>query len=141
MKTKDLLFGGIIILCFLPFFISESFYNGYTEYNGSHPYIMAFFKFAILATLGEVIGLRIKKGIYNEPGFGILPRAIIWGFLGMWIAVAMKTFSSGVPYPKFRNRRRPRCYEAEFVNGKSIRCVFYQRHDEYDIRACIYDPT
>ncbi|RHO59101.1 Mpv17/PMP22 family protein [Coprobacter fastidiosus] len=98
MKTKDLLFGGIIILCFLPFFISESFYNGYTEYNGSHPYIMAFFKFAILATLGEVIGLRIKKGIYNEPGFGILPRAIIWGFLGMWIAVAMKTFSSGVPY-------------------------------------------
>ena len=98
MKTKDLLFGGIIILCFLSFFISESFYNGYTEYNGSHPYIMAFFKFAILATLGEVIGLRIKKGIYNEPGFGILPRAIIWGFLGMWIAVAMKTFSSGVPY-------------------------------------------
>lgn len=98
MKTKDLLFGGITILCFLPFFVSESVYNGYTEYNASHPYIMAFFKFAILATLGEVIGLRIKNGVYNEPGFGILPRAVVWGFLGMWIAIAMKTFSSGIPY-------------------------------------------
>lgn len=98
MKTKDLLFGSIIILCFLPFFVSETVYNGYMEYNGAHPYIMAFFKFAILATIGEVIGLRIKNGVYNESGFGILPRAVVWGFLGMWIAIAMKTFASGVPY-------------------------------------------
>ena len=26
-----------------------------------------------LSTAGEVIGLRIKTGRYNEPGFGILP--------------------------------------------------------------------
>lgn len=98
MKTKDLIVGSIIILCFLPFFVSESFYAEYTQWNGNYPYVMAFFKFAILATLGETIGLRIKNGVYNEQGFGILPRAIVWGLLGIWIAIAMKTFSSGVPY-------------------------------------------
>ena len=32
---------------------------------------MSFFKFAILSTLGEMIGLRLRKGHYNEKGFGI----------------------------------------------------------------------
>ena len=44
-----------------------------------------------------MIGLRIKTGRYNEPGFGILPRAVVWGFLGVWIAAMMKTLSIGVP--------------------------------------------
>jgi hypothetical protein len=58
---------------------------------------MAFLKFAILATFGEVLGLRIKTGKYSTPGFGLLPRAVIWGFLGMWIAAAMGVFRSGIP--------------------------------------------
>lgn len=98
MKKQDILFSIIIIVCFSPFFISESVYSYYLSVNSIHPYIMAFFKFAILATLGEVIGLRIKNGVYNECGFGIMPRAFIWGLLGVWIAIAMKTFSSGIPY-------------------------------------------
>jgi hypothetical protein len=59
--------------------------------------IMSFIKFAILATFGECIGLRITKGIYNKKGFGIIPRAIVWGFLGMGISMAMTIFSIGVP--------------------------------------------
>ena len=68
------------------------------QVNASHPYGMAFLKFSILATLGESIGLRIKTGYYNAKGFGILPRAVVWGLLGMWIAVAIKTFAAGTPY-------------------------------------------
>jgi len=49
----------------------------------------------LLATLGEVIGLRIKTGHYNAPGFGILPRAIVWGFLGLTIKLAFIIFTSG----------------------------------------------
>ena len=62
-----------------------------------HPYIMAFFKFAILATLGEMLALRIREGVYNKPGFGVLPRMIVWGFLGMAIAMSMVIFKCGVP--------------------------------------------
>ena len=65
--------------------------------DASHPYLMALLKFGILSTAGEVIGLRITTGRYNEPGFGILPHAVAWGFLGVWIAAMMKTLSIGVP--------------------------------------------
>jgi hypothetical protein len=62
-----------------------------------HPMIMSFIKFAVLATLGESIGLRIKEGRYNYRGFGLLPRAIVWGFLGLTIQMAFVIFSQGIP--------------------------------------------
>lgn len=96
MKKSDLLFITISALCFSPFFFSEVF-GIYMQANSTHPYWLAFVKFAVLATYGEVIGLRIKTGHYSEKGFGILPRAIVWGLLGVWIAIAMKTFATGAP--------------------------------------------
>lgn len=44
---------------------------------------MSFVKFAILATLGEMLGLRISTGVYHNKTFGIIPRMVIWGVLGM----------------------------------------------------------
>lgn len=97
MKTNDLTFIAVAVLLLLPFLFSDTVYGCYAAFNGAHPYLMAFLKFGILATAGEAIGLRIKTGSYNEKGFGILPRTIVWGLLGMWIAAAMKVFSTGVP--------------------------------------------
>jgi len=59
--------------------------------------VMSFFKFALLATLGEVIALRIRIGKYSELGFGIVPRMIVWGFLGLAINLAFQIFSTGAP--------------------------------------------
>ncbi len=59
--------------------------------------LMSFLKFAILSTLGELLGLRISTGSYIRNGFGILPRAIVWGVLGMCINLAFIVFSTGVP--------------------------------------------
>lgn len=95
MKRIDLYFVSGLILFFLPFFIFDQVYNAYNSFNSDHGMIMSFIKFAVLATLGEVIGLRIKTGKYNTPGFGILPRAIVWGFLGLTIKLAFVIFSSG----------------------------------------------
>jgi len=58
---------------------------------------MSFIKFAILATMGEMLALRIRKGVFNEPGFGIAPRAVVWGFIGLTIKLAFTVFSTGVP--------------------------------------------
>ena len=71
--------------------------EGFDWATRNHPYIMAFFKFAILATLGEMLALRIREGVYNKPGFGVVPRMMVWGFLGMCIAMAMVIFKVGVP--------------------------------------------
>jgi hypothetical protein len=97
MQKKDLLFALIVLLFFLPFFLYSPLLESYKSVNQQHGMIMSFIKFAILATLGEVIGLRIKTGGYNKPGFGILPRAIVWGFLGLTIQMAFIIFASGAP--------------------------------------------
>ena len=97
MTKKDLLFILFALVLFLPFVLSDDVYMWYKEFNSGHAYIMAFIKFAILATAGEVLGLRIKTGNYLEVGFGVIPRAVVWGFLGIWIAIAMKVFSTGAP--------------------------------------------
>jgi len=97
MKKQDIVFILCVLLFFLPFFASGSVYGFYKTFNHDHPFIISFIKFALLSTLGEVIGLRVRKGKYNEPGFGILPRAIVWGFLGVGIKIAFIIFASGAP--------------------------------------------
>ena len=62
-----------------------------------HGMVMSFVKFAILATLGEMLGLRISTGVYHNKTFGIIPRMVIWGVLGMGINMAMIIFSKGTP--------------------------------------------
>ncbi len=94
---NDILFLGAVVVCFLPFFLSEPVFNWYESFNLNHPMVMSFLKFAILATLGEVIGLRIRTGKYSADGFGVIPRAIIWGLLGLTIKLAFVVFATGVP--------------------------------------------
>jgi len=97
MKKGDLILVLLIILLFLPFFISRQVYEFYAEFNSSHGFVTSFIKFAVLASIGEVIGLRIRKGRYDLRGFGLLPRIIVWGFLGIAIKGAFVIFSAGTP--------------------------------------------
>jgi hypothetical protein len=88
---------ALLVLIFLPFFLSAELLQFYLKFNKEHGLVMAMLKFGILATIGEMIGLRIKTSEYYEKGFGILPRAIVWAFLGVTIALAFKVFANGVP--------------------------------------------
>lgn len=98
MKRSDLIFLGVVIIAALPFFVSSVPGEYYNLANASHPYMLAFLKFGILATVGEMIGLRIRSGSYTYEGFGAMPRAILWGLYGIWIAWAMKIFAFGTPF-------------------------------------------
>lgn len=97
MKRTDLLFALAIAAIFLPFVLSTSLYEFYKEFNASHGMVMSFLKFGILSTLGEMLGCRISTGNYVTPTFGVLPRMVVWGFLGMAINMAMIIFSKGTP--------------------------------------------
>ncbi|MEE4198078.1 MAG: hypothetical protein V2I54_10570 [Bacteroidales bacterium] len=97
MKKQDIFFIGCSILFFLPFFISEQVFDFYDTFNKEYGMVTSFIKFAILATLGESIGLRIRKGVYNQKGFGLIPRAVVWGFLGLTIKMAFVIFATGTP--------------------------------------------
>lgn len=97
MNKNDFYFITALITIFAPFVIWENVFNFYIEFNSSHGILTSFIKFAILATAGELIGLRIKEGIYFKKGFGILPKIIVWGVLGITIKFAFIVFASGVP--------------------------------------------
>ena len=77
MKKQDC----ILILCvaavLAPFFIpATGFYKTFEYLTNEHPFLMSFAKFAILSTLGEMIGLRISKGVYYVKGFGFTASLI-----------------------------------------------------------------
>lgn len=97
MKKSDLILILLVSLFLSPFIIFDKVFDFYKEFNHNHFLITSFIKFALLATLGETIGLRIKTGKYLKKGFGIIPRMIVWGFLGITIKIAFVIFATGTP--------------------------------------------
>lgn len=85
------------MLIISPIFFIEPIFNFIKVQNQNHGMIFSFIKFAILATFGEAIGLRIRTGEYNNKQFGLIPRAIVWGFLGLSIKMAFVIFAKGTP--------------------------------------------
>lgn len=97
MKKNDLLLLGAVLAIVLTFVAFPVVTETYNQLNQTHGMWMSFLKFAVLATLGESIALRIRAGVYNTKGFGLLPRAIVWGFLGLTIKMAFVIFATGTP--------------------------------------------
>lgn len=97
LNYKDLILVAIILAIFLPFFLSTPLYEAYHACNQAHAILLGGLKFAILSTIGEVIALRIRTGGYGLKGFGVMPRMVVWFFLGAWIVMAMRIFGQGAP--------------------------------------------
>ena len=57
----------------------------YADWNAQAPFVLAFIKFAVLASLGEALAVRIQTGA-SQRVLGWPKKAIVWGLLGMWIA-------------------------------------------------------
>ncbi|TCO70756.1 Mpv17/PMP22 family protein [Marinisporobacter balticus] len=94
MKKGDFLWTfalGIFIFIMISPITHEVFVNLTTK----HPYIGGFIKFSILATMGELLAIRITTGNFNIP-CGVVYRAFIWGILGMVIVLIFGLFAIGV---------------------------------------------
>ena len=94
MKKGDLLWAGglLAVIAFLTLPVTH---DVFVANSASHPLIMASIKFFILGTMGEVLGGRIVAGEWKKPT-GLFWRAVVWGFLGVVIAMAFTIFSTGV---------------------------------------------
>jgi hypothetical protein len=94
VKKKDLIWiGTLLTIAFLLVYPSTNVI--YTAANKAHPYILGFIKVSILATMGEILALRIATGDYRKP-VGIIYKFLVWGFLGMGFVIAFELFSNGV---------------------------------------------
>jgi hypothetical protein len=94
LKKGDLLWG-IILGLIVFFFIFPVTRAGYQVYYERAPFLMGFFKFFFLATMGELLSYRIFFSKWRFPSM-IFLRAIIWGFLGMVITSAFIIYTEGV---------------------------------------------
>ena len=77
------------------FLISPRGYELFVSLTTSSIYLMAFIKFAVLATMGELCAVRIMTGSWDKPA-GLLWRVMVWGLLGVLIALIFFLFANGV---------------------------------------------
>jgi hypothetical protein len=82
--------GGAILLMLVP-----PMADWYQTLNAFAPYLAAFLKFFLLASMGEYLAKRIQTDQWKLPSFWF-GRAFVWGALGMVIALAFQLFSGGV---------------------------------------------
>lgn len=93
MTRGDAVWGGVLALiaCALAWPATRDWVLTTTS---QHPYAMGFAKFAVLASLGEMLSIRIVKGRWLTP-VGPLYRAALWGLIGVALAVLFPLFAAG----------------------------------------------
>ncbi|MGV8981032.1 hypothetical protein [Clostridium sp.] len=95
MKNKkgDFLWGAVLLLWILVLAIPAT-RTVFIETTDAHPYMGGFFKFFILATMGDLLGVRILKGEWIIPK-GFVFKAMVWGIIGMMITLVFTVFTAG----------------------------------------------
>ena len=122
MKKADFITILIVAAVICGFAFIPGAWDWFNTTTAKHGLLMSFFKFAILGTFGEMLALRIREGVYIKQGFGLLPKMLIWGVLGVVIASAMTIFKSGtlalLDGGFHLNGRASECFKADLNWGK-----------------------
>ncbi len=89
-------FVWILALCgFSSLLIIPTTHQAFVTATQSYPYLMGFLKFAILATMGELLAIRIVSGKWQKT-IGMMYKAVIWGVLGMCVVLMFDIYLNGV---------------------------------------------
>lgn len=94
MKLGDYLWGGLLLL-WAAVLVVPTTREVFMAMTQAYPYISGFFKFFVLATMGDMLGARILHGQWQKTK-GLIFKAIIWGIIGMMITLAFTLYSEGV---------------------------------------------
>ena len=93
----DLLFFFIIVcIIFVLFYPSSR--DSFIILTSEYPIIMGFVKFAILATMGEMLAKRLVFGKWIFIGARWGQRALVWGILGVVLTYVFPIYSTGVDF-------------------------------------------
>ncbi len=93
MKKGDYIWGAALSAWILVLAVPVS-RDAFMSYTGAHPYIGGFIKFSILATMGDLLGIRFIRGSYFIPR-GVIPKAVNWGVIGMMVTLMFTLFMGG----------------------------------------------
>ncbi|MFL0268035.1 hypothetical protein [Candidatus Clostridium radicumherbarum] len=93
MKRGDFLWGAALLIWIL-ILVVPSTRTAFIAVTDAHPYAGGFFKFAILASMGDLLGIRVLKGNWLIPK-GLLYRGIVWGIIGLMVTLVFTVFMGG----------------------------------------------
>lgn len=93
MKKGDFLWGSVLLVWIIILVVPASRVV-FIMATDSHPYAGGFVKFAILASMGDLLGIRVLKGNWTIPK-GIFYKAIIWGIIGMMVTLVFTLYMGG----------------------------------------------
>ena len=94
MKKGDFIWLAALAAV-VAFMLVPSTHEIFNSMTADYPYVMGFIKFGILATMGELMAIRIIGGNYKKPA-GFVWRIVIWGLIGMLITLMFNVFAGGV---------------------------------------------
>ncbi len=94
LKKGDFIWG-LTLIAIAMFILMPVTHVIFVDFTTTHPYIGGFIKFGILATMGELLAIRITSGDWKKPS-GLIFRAIVWGFLGIVITLMFQIFGGGI---------------------------------------------
>ena len=94
MKKGDF-FWLFSLTVFVAILITPVTHKMFVKFTTEHAYMGGFIKFFILATMGELLAIRIVTSDWNIPK-GLLCRAFVWGLLGMAIVLIFSVFTAGI---------------------------------------------
>lgn len=93
IKEDFLWILALILVLFL--MLSPFTADTFTELNNNHPYLLGFLKFFILASMGELLAIRLNLGRYKLPPYMPI-RMIIWGLVGVMIVFFFAMLPVGI---------------------------------------------
>lgn len=114
MKFGDFVSAVVLTLVALLMTVWRGAYESAYAFS---PVLVAFLKFLLLATFGEMLVSRILVGHYLRKGFGLVPKAIVWGVLGVGVYAAFVVFESGTTTLFFGS------FVPDGVGGRVLRAV------------------
>ena len=83
------------LAAFIAMLVTPVSHKMFVKFTTEHAYMGGFIKFFILATMGELLAIRIVTSDWNIPK-GLLYRAFVWGLLGMVIVLIFSVFAAGI---------------------------------------------
>lgn len=102
MKKGDFIWG-LILLIWVAILVVPASREIFIVATNAYPYLVGFIKFTILATMGDLLGVRILNGGYIIPK-GLIYRATIWGIIGMMITLMFTVYMNGVAFAQTSGR-------------------------------------
>jgi hypothetical protein len=88
---------SVVLVCGVILIILGAASDLFLGFAGSYPIVASFMKFFVLASIGDVIGLKLQTKKWTIP-VKFFYKAIVWGLIGVVIYLMFQIYPTGVVY-------------------------------------------